>query len=650
MSVPLQSQLFDAFFGTHEKITSTILSDIFSTGGSKNVWMDKYARVRRIGGYVKQNASAYVTNIGGATARVRAVYQYRATTGGSTVRQLIFIIDSAGTEWEIWKSTDDGVTGTFLYDAGGASIASIPDFAQFADNLYITNGVMAPRKYDGTTITAAGRTQSPTPTITSLPPPSSTGDPGFSGHYRWKIVSMVGDTHQAASISTASTAVYLQHAVVEWTIDPNGAVTGYEIYRTTGTGEVFYNVGYVAGRATLLFTDDFPDSFILENRVLVESGDVPLPGMHFVEAHKQRLWWGRVSTTFPTRVYWSDPGLPEDIGTFNYLDFSDSSTVGDVITGMVGDFDGRLIVLTEKAIWAVSGTGQVIGDITDWTRTKTDCQIGAVTHRAAARIPAGSTYSDQEGRKHQTSTVTLAYLTPIGDIRLFDGENDTIISHPVATTVGGLIYAQRAKSYCVVDPVRGEVSWGFATGVQTEPLTTITWNYKWGVWYARDWQFDHIVESDSATVGSQLIAADPSAGFIYQLWNGNSNAGTAINAVWMSKPLFGINDQGEPETELAKRWRWADFLFTADASMNLLIEWLPGSATDSATATGSKTVALTTTPYIPTIVLFKDVGGINLTNTGIRLRVSDNTTVGAWIMESFKLIYQSLHGLDRRMP
>src|SRR3990167_5517917 len=199
MAIPLQSQLFNAFLGEQESVHSIILPDVFSSGGSKNIFMDKYARAKKVNGYAKQNSSAFTTNTGGSTARVRALFPYRGTAGGSTTRQLLFVLDDATDEWEIWTSTDDGATGTFRYDAGSGSINMIPDFAQFGDTVYITNGKVVPRKWDGTTLSAAGRTQSPTPTsaLNAAIGPQA-------GNYHYKLVSMVGGTRQAGSARSTS--------------------------------------------------------------------------------------------------------------------------------------------------------------------------------------------------------------------------------------------------------------------------------------------------------------------------------------------------------------------------------------------------------------------------------------------------------------
>ncbi len=163
MSVPLQVQLFDAFLGSQEGIHSIILPDLFSSGGSQNLWIDKYGRAKRILGYANQNVAGVTTNAGGSATKLRHLFHYKTTAGGSTVRREIGCFDDATDEWELHYSTDSGTTWTFLYDAGASSINRIPDFAQFGDELFIANGVIDPRKLSATTIAAAGATQSPTP-------------------------------------------------------------------------------------------------------------------------------------------------------------------------------------------------------------------------------------------------------------------------------------------------------------------------------------------------------------------------------------------------------------------------------------------------------------------------------------------------------
>jgi hypothetical protein len=72
---------------------------------------------------------------------------------------------------------------------------------------------------------------------------------------------------------------------------------------------------------------------------------------------------------------------------------------GDVVTGLVGDFEGMLVVFCERSIWTVTGTGQIVSDIMDWTRTKSNAVTGCVSHRSVVRVPAGAVYTDASGNQ-----------------------------------------------------------------------------------------------------------------------------------------------------------------------------------------------------------------------------------------------------------
>lgn len=672
MAIPLTLQLFDAFLGAQEGIHSVVLPDIFSSGGSQNVFIDKFARVGIIPGYDNQNASAFTTDTGASTAIVRGLVPYRKTAGGSITRKLLFILDDAVNEWEVHVSSDNGATKTFLYDAGAGSVGSIPDAAQLGDNLYICNGVVQPRKYDGTSISATGLTQSPTITATDS---GNTGN--LTGVYYYKMVSLVDGVRQNGSLISTQKQVVAKQMTLGWSADANVSVTGYEIYRTTGTGTTFYYLTTIGARATVAYTDNYSDLTILENRVLEEHGDAP-PVAYFCEPHKSRMWWFRTDT-YPTRGYWSDAGMPESVYSNNYLDFSDSETVGDVLTGAVGNYEGLEVVFTEKAVWTVSGTGAVIGDITDWTKTRTNCGIGSVASRSAVRIPAGSKYTDQMGQHQTTSVNSIAYFTPLGDIRMFDGENDLIVSHPLRDTVRAFSYANRKKIWATIDSTNDQAIWCFPATGSTECDTMVVWNYRFGVWYKwTPMPFAHGVEFESSTDAAILLVGESGiakGAYIYELLKSGVTSfdGSAIDARWMTKTLYGLDDQGKPAVTATKRWRWMDLLFRSAAgaaATTVQVEWLSGTATDDSDGIGSVNI----TPQGSSIIsadgsfLVSADGSFILAaastvqgkaqlhsasydylhDTGMRLRVSTNDTSSSWFFEAMTVAYQLLIGQKRR--
>mgnify|MGYP001566452555 FL=1 len=317
----------------------------------------------------------------------------------------------------------------------------------------------------------------------------------------------------------------------------------------------------------------------------------------------------------------------------------------------------------------------MIGNIVDWSRVRTNAGVGSVSHRSAVRVPSGSKYADQEGKLLTTQVSTLAYFTPFGDIRLFDGDNDTIISHPVKDALSTYTYAQRAKIHALHDSQRRHIIWFYPEGSDGEPTRAVVWNYQWGVWYL--WTpvpFSCSVETDTSTSPLVLLVGESSpttGGYVYQWWSGNSFDGSNINAVWMTKALYGITKEGIPALSNQKRWRWADFLFEINQNVSLTVDVLNGVAPDNASALWSTTI----TPDVGALLaangdrlvaangdvlrasdasakekaLLKNAAnGDYLHDTGLRLRVGDNATLGSWSLEAFTLAYQILPGLNRR--
>lgn len=628
--------------------------------------MDKWARVRRILGFSAQGP-AVTTNTGGNATLIRNLFPYRQTGSGTPfLRQLMGTFDDGTDEYELWYSTDEGVAWTFVADFGASSVGSITSFAQFGNLLYMTNGVTAVRVWDGTTLDDAGDVQQAAPTT------AANGTGVLYGSYKVKTVPRKDDGSRKPGSET-SVALSLEGEAMDvtWVADADTDVVGYEQYRTTGTGDVFYFSNYIDGRLSTTVTDNNEDLLILENRTLEEHGDPP-PISDICVAHKQRMWYLN-STNQPQRGTYSDAGMPESVWEENFVEFQDAETQGDLIVGGVGNFEGMLVVFEERSIWTVSGTGQIIGNVVDFNRTKTNAQTGAVANRAIIRIPAGARYADQTGKIQTTATVTLAYMTPLKDVRLFDGDNDIIISYPLVDLIDSANYAQRQKTHVLHDTDRNEVSWMFAADANSEPSVAAVWNYRWGVWYEREWAFASAVQLETSSEAAVHIAGSASrvtGGVAFELWDTNTFNGVGFTAQWMTKTMYGVNENGQPSPAYQKRYRWADILFVTDQNVEITVAWLQGDAPNNGDPVGTVTItpgtdvlASSDGDIIETAdgdeinlaldtsqmrARFADINGRYLHDSGIRLRIGDSVSTGSWAMEAFTLAYQILPGLQRR--
>ena len=681
MGYPIQTQVFSVFLGTQEGIHSVALPAIYSSSGSQNLWIDKLGRAKKIHGYSKQNSSAVTTNTGSAATKLRALRAYRQT-GASFTRQLIGVFEAASSEYELWYSTNDGAAWTFIADLGSGSIDSIPDFAQVDNDLFFANGVVAPRVWDGSSLSTAGASGK-SPTISAA---VNTASGQLNGSYTWKMVSMdAAEARSAGSVTSNVIQLQDEQADLTWSADSDTDITGYELYRTTGTGANYYFVTFIDGRTTTSYTDNASDLDILEHRLLKEHGDAPATGSYFCEPHKQRLWWGRTNTN-PRRVFWSDPGLPDQVGANNYLDFTDQTSVGDVVTGMVGDFEGMLVVFCERSIWTVTGTGQVVSDVMDWVRTKSNAIIGAVSQRSIVSVPAGAVYTDSSGDQVTTSRVMQAYFTPLGDIRIFDGNNDIIISTPVKDTLKTFLYANRTQIHATHDIENGHVVWFWpgptVSGDTADCSQAVVWNYRWGVWYV----WPDMPMSASTTIetssDTQILltgeAQTTKGGFCYKFFSGDSFDGSNIPARWITKVIYGTDNswnvrQPQQLMSYIKRFRWVDIIAEAESDVTLTVEWMSGNSSDEAVGRGSASKAIEplglqlitddgngiqtddesniTIPFdsVQTIINMEGSNGDFIQDVGCRIRISDDSSNGSWSLEGMTIGFQVLPGATRRL-
>lgn len=642
-----------AFLGDSQAQSVWSLPSIYSSSGSQNLYINKLGQIRTIDGFTRQAEEPYLTNTGGSSAMVRGLYMFRRIAAGTTTRQLMIVLDDQVNEWELWSSTDLGVSQTFIADLGASSVGYIPDWATFGDQLFITNGVMTPRMWDGTTLTLVGGTQLAAPTLAD----GGAGALNGAG-YKYKVIPILANkVRKIGSVASASLDVQNRCITVSWTADADSNVLGYEIWRTTGSGLDFYLVAYSDGRTVVSFTDVMTDRDLLTRAVLsvvASHGDAPPAGLYFCVPHKGRMWWGRTDT-FPRRWYWSDPGDPDSVYTDrNYTDCTDAKSLGDVSTGGTGDFEGMIVLWHEKTVWTISGTGQIVEGVIDWRKRRSNAKTGAVTHRAVVRVSEGAVYLGQEGGPIKTRGNMLAFLTPQKDVRLFDGQNDTIISFPKKDTLARLTKAHAHKAYAYDDEDHGMYVWVLPVDGGTEPSLSVAWNYWYGTWH--EWpgtNFGHVVTAESSANVNLLIAGEArtsSGAFLYQLWSGGTQAGADIVATFMSKPIYPpLVDGGPPNISQEKRLESILLLFEKEAfPVNFTFGFLPHDAADGDTPTIVR-AALNASSRVRIPARMGPAAtnpGKFFFGTGWRLKLT-STASGPWTLKAMDQTYLPLAGQTR---
>jgi hypothetical protein len=129
---------------------------------------------------------------------------------------------------------------------------------------------------------------------------TSTGSGRLLGNCSWRVLPLVGANRK---LSWAESAIYTLTAAtgagrVEWKPDPDEAVTGYEIYRSSGSDPKFYLEGTVSDRLTTTFLAGLSGAStsapVATPRVLQELGVPALP--------EGAVWLPDMQTTFQPMI------------------------------------------------------------------------------------------------------------------------------------------------------------------------------------------------------------------------------------------------------------------------------------------------------------------------------------------------------------
>jgi len=686
----LQVQQISSFLGTDENIGDMNLPEVFSSGGSKNVWMDKFGRVRRLDGWESHTGIEQV--LGPAVFTNTQVWDLIPFQFGYT-DQLVGRFISSVDQW-IGYSNDYGYTWNFLTFLSGAGPDRRLGWAIVNQTLYLIHPeVLGTMIWDGTTLTKSSSMSTESPTITA----SATGIGNLNGSYKWKLVSHKTDgTRKLSGTENTQLPITAQQASLSWTADSDVNVDGYELYRTTGTGSLYYFVTFIAGRTTAAYTDNNLDSAVFPNRALEEHSVTTLSGISLLTIHKQRMWYAYTGAFANTKatVYVSDPNRPLSVSTISF-DFNSSDVLESGLTGSVGDFENAILYFTEKSIYRISGTGEIQGDIVNWTQERTKATLGAVGPKSIVKIPAGAKYRDASGQTRTTAQATVAYVSPLGDVRLWDGSSDEIISHPLKGVLSDWAGSTGWNSRFLVPAhnniERQEVLWILPLtssnsvpgelDSSTTPSLGIVWNYRWGVWYVWDnMPFNTVVAMKTTSDANRLIGGmgnvDPDGGRPTCAWlhQGNLFGTSAINSAWMTKPLYGAKeeeDRVQEATPNLKRWRWADILVEVLSQGEMPdLEWFPGAMPNDTVAPYSVQVSfpidnLTTVDgaYVLTTdgdyiaaglspaqgkIKLIAADGRHVHSEAIRLKVSSDHVNAPWIVSAINLAYQVMPGLRRR--
>lgn len=323
--------------------TKQVDADQF-TDGSFNFLTDKKGVVTKRPGGVFYNTTAL-------TATPKDQYEAIFSSG---VRHLLVM--------EGGRLSFSSGGGTFTTVTSGYSSTGNMEFASYKDRVYFGNGVDNPQSYDKTTsyggVTYSGpKTKqmgalapSSAPSV-SLASDSTTGQIP-AGVHSYKVTYLYYDSEESNG-STASGSVTNDSSHTSSTVTiPVGdyGVTARKVYRDDDDG-AYKLVQTISDNTTTSVTD------------IAALGTLPIPTDNglpptfgLVIQHRDRLWMAGV-TSDPTRLYWSEAGLPDIVMTNNNLPCNPK----DPITALVV-YNDTVVVFNRNSM------GQILGLTSDQFR------------------------------------------------------------------------------------------------------------------------------------------------------------------------------------------------------------------------------------------------------------------------------------------
>jgi len=178
--------------------------------------------------------------------------------------------------------------------------------------------------------------------------------------YRMSFVSDTGSESPLglpSAVDWTNDATYKSRRGVLVNEVPTGGkgIVARRIYRTknmrsrnglTSNEQLYYLVKQLDDNSTTEFIDVIPDSSLVTPAPSLTDSDAISTTYQFGAAWNNRLFLGG-GAGHPTRIIYSEAGLPEQFGAFNYFDIG--SSTGGHITKIIG-FYNSLLIFRERAI------------------------------------------------------------------------------------------------------------------------------------------------------------------------------------------------------------------------------------------------------------------------------------------------------------
>jgi hypothetical protein len=632
LSPRVYEQITRGFYGLRgvkQDHAETLLADVHSPGGSKNVRVDGRGRIRKSEGY--RNVTAVVGPVDADDA-VRGLFEFHYELAGFQFATLVAVSD----DMAYADDTIGSIGINFVAIGSGLNTFLQPTAATLGGKLYIASGGLANVKsWDGASFGDVGGSQ---PTAGSLADGGSAGN--HVGQYRMKYAYLDADGEQGIA-SPASDPLIVEGRTITATVSNGpGGTTGKVVYLTAGNNPKFYYFGGVIDdNSTTTLTIDLTDSELIQNPDLLSHGDPPMSGVRLVAAAAGMLWVAKRSGERST-VWPSDIGLPESFSELRRISINEQD--GDQLMHMEPEFTrvgetNRVVTMVffkRRGIWNLFGVQPDPNEPEFFSLERSKSPVGAVSSASVVKVDLGDDN-------------VLAFIATDRTIRVYDGYKSVVISNDVREEIGDINLTHADKAWSALKPSLKLAVFVFPKGATDKPNYALAWDYDRNLWFPYpDWTELRCGTTYHDALGNDRLVAgqadDTVGGHIYELFSGTDFEGSAFESVWRSKSLL-------QESRNTKEFIALDPKLQQAAGVTVTVKaWAGYEDADTATphvdTTMSAEEAGVTLRHEP--IFLEDSNGDPIVDTGVQVQFSDNSSDDPWALEGFDLTVMFFPGRD----
>ncbi len=346
--------------GLNNKFPRSVIADNESPDTVNVVFTNGAAETR--GGTSQLNTTSVGSFVGDG------LYTRHDNSGAETM-----VVFAGGYMWQLTgTSTFTTIPSATSVFTAGVRVGT----TQYENKMFIGNGNVTPRKYDGTYFTRHG-VAAPTATatvstsVTGLVPPQVV----FYGYTYVNSASVEGNISPLSASFTvvASAAVSLTALGVAPT---SHGVSARRIYRATSTAGPFKLVGTIADNTTTVFTDN---SATPSTNAPTDNGEPP--NYSCLVTFQNRIFCNDANN--PNYVWYSEALAPYTFGALNFQPVGDDSF--DLVRGLAV-YNNGILIQCENALYL-------------WympTTTPTDWRVIKILSQYGSKSPFGSFLYDNK--------------------------------------------------------------------------------------------------------------------------------------------------------------------------------------------------------------------------------------------------------------